>query len=135
MMFQRNKHFKPKNKKYFDHIQSEVIKNAFMKFQKHPQNKDYQEVNLGETVVDFLAQRAYKKDCKDIPEEQYEFEEVFTQKRDFRNDPSRFATNIATDSLKHGNDGEYNKLGWDWARKNNKMDPTPLEILIGIKNQ
>ena len=65
---------------------------------------------------------------------------MFTQTREFRNDSSRFAANIATESLKHGNDGEFNKLGNDWRKKKNgdywnAKYSTPLEILEGLKKQ
>lgn len=74
----------------------------------------------------------------DNADERYEFAEESSQKREFRSDPSRFAVNIATESLKHGNDGEYNKLGNDWKEKYNKQwwdFPSINDILSGIKKQ
>lgn len=62
----------------------------------------------------------------------YYFKEVLTQKRDFRSDTSRNTVNIATESLKHGNDGQENKLGGDWYAKNDKL-PTVNQILKGLK--
>ena len=73
-------------------------------------------------------------------EERYEFAEELSQKREFRTDPSRFAANIATESLKHGNKGEYNKLGYDWIDKIYEKEgegrwPSINEIVSGIKKQ
>ena len=68
-------------------------------------------------------------------EEQFEFKEVSTQTRDFRSDQSRNTINIATESLKHGNKGVYNKLGSDWKKKNNNRYPTLNEIITGFKEQ
>ena len=66
---------------------------------------------------------------------------MWTQKRDFRSDTSRFAVNFATESLLHGNDGEFNKLGYDWAKKycgDEDPDwfyPSVYQILSGLKAQ
>ena len=42
--------------------------------------------------------------------EYFEFAEGSTQERE-RSDPSRFIDNIAAESLKHGNNGQFKNLG------------------------
>ena len=66
-------------------------------------------------------------------EEHFEFAEGSTQERE-RSDPSRFINNIAAESLKHGNDGQFNKLGMDWFKKYGKL-PTLTQILLGLKEE
>jgi len=65
--------------------------------------------------------------------EYFDFAEGSTQERE-RSDPSRFIDNIAAESLKHGNNGEYNKLGRDWLDKYGKY-PTLTQILLGLKEE
>ena len=68
-------------------------------------------------------------------EEHFEFAEATSHERE-RSDPSRFITNITDQSLKQGNDGEYNnKLGVDWANKYKQYYPSLTQILSGLKEQ
>ena len=69
---------------------------------------------MGFYTIDLKTNVVFQTTNPDNADERYEFAEESSQKREFRSDPSRFATNIATSSLKHGNDGERNKLGKDW---------------------
>ena len=64
--------------------------------------------------------------------EYFECAEGSTQERE-RSDPSRFIDNIAAESLKHGNNGDYNKLGMDWFDKYGW--PTLTKILLGLKEE
>ena len=67
-------------------------------------------------------------------EQRYIFAEESSQRREFRNERSRFTDNIAIESVKQGNDGNVvNKLGFDWYyKKNNEKDPTLNQIRLGI---
>ena len=67
-------------------------------------------------------------------EEQFEFAEATPHERE-RSDPSRFLTNIADETLKQENKGEWNKLGRDWSKKNNYNYPSLAQILLGLKEQ
>ena len=90
---------------------------------------------MAEVGIDFKDMAVFLTKIPDNSDERYEFAEEKSQKRDFRSDPSRFAVNIATESLKHGNDGEPNKLGYDWWKKTGKSYPSINEIKDGIKKQ
>ena len=105
-----------------------------------------QHVKLGFYTIDLKLQFVYQTNDPANTEEQFEFEEVWTQKRDFRSDTSRFAVNFATESLLHGNKGVACKLGYDWAKKycgikdpswNDYRDffPSVNQILSGLKAQ
>ena len=51
-------------------------------------------------------------------EEQFDIERGSTHHRDGRSDPAiKFATNIASESIKTGNRGVPNKLARDWQKK------------------
>ena len=89
-------------------------------FEKNPDDNKNRTVKLDHRSIDFKDKVVYLTLDPANSEKRYEFAEELSQIRDFRTDPSRFAVNIATESLKHGNNGEFNKLGVDWAKKNVK---------------
>ena len=113
MMFKRNKKNHPKNKRYFNHIQSRRIKKKLDLFKKDPNNPKNSQINIGFYTIDLNNKKVYQTTDPANEEEHFEFAEGSTQERE-RSDPSRFIKNIAAESLKHGNDGQFNKLGEDW---------------------
>lgn len=124
VVYKKNKNNKQKNKTFIDHIESMQIKQAKKEFEKNPEDEATRYIELFEFKIDLKDKRAYL--LSDIDQENsqdsnpYYFEEIPAHERE-RSDPSRFIQNIVTEeSLKHGNDGEYNKVGNDWARKNNR---------------
>ena len=104
-------------------------------FEKKPDDYKNRIVKLDHRSIDFKDKVVYLTRDPANADERYEFAEELSQQRDFRTDPSRFAVNIATESLKHGNKGVQNKLGNDWYNKNNNKNPTINEIREGIKKQ
>ena len=134
MMFKRNKKNQPKNKKYFDHIQSRRIKKKLDLFKKDPNDPKNCHISLGFHTIDLTNKKVFQTTDSANEEEQFEFAEGSTQERE-RSDPSRFIDNIATESLKHGNNGELNKLGIDWWKKNGYKFPTLTQILLGLKEE
>ena len=59
--------------------------------------------------------KAYLHKDKDDESKHIDVERGATQKRDTRSDPAiKFASNIAAESLKEGNDGRYLWLGLKW---------------------
>ena len=59
--------------------------------------------------------KAYLHKDKDDESKHIDVERGATQKRDTRSDPSiKFAGNIASESLKEGNDGRYEWLAAKW---------------------
>ena len=133
MMFKRNKKNQPKNKKYFDHIQSRRIKKKLEMFKKDPNDVKNSHINLGFHTIDLNNKKVYQATDPANEEEHFEFAEGTTQERE-RSDPSRFINNIAAESLKHGNDGQFNKLGEDWFKKYGGY-PTLTQILFGLKEE
>ena len=131
-MHQLNKHNKPKNRRYFSHLESRAIKEAMDDYQKNPDDVTLRNFSLGFYSIDFELKRIYETDEPDNTEGQFLLEEVASQKRDFRCDNSRNAANIA-EPLKEGNDGVYNKLGEDWWKKNDCKMPTVNQIITGLK--
>jgi len=103
-MQQRNKKNKPKNRRYFNHIESRAIKEQLKIFQENPNKTEYRNFSLGFYSIDFQENRVYQTEDPDNLEELYELEEVLSKKRDFRCDNSRNAANIA-EPLKVGNKG------------------------------
>ena len=89
-------------------------------FEKNPDDYKNRIVKLDHRSIDFKDKVVYLTRDPANAEERYEFAEELSQQRDFRIDSSRFVVNIATESLKHGNDGELCKLGVDWRKKNNE---------------
>ena len=89
--------------------------------EKDPDENKYRQVKLDHRTIDFKDKAIYLTNDPANTDERYEFSEEKSQKREFRSDPSRFAANIATESLKHGNNGERNKLGKDWFNKNQRV--------------
>ena len=105
-------------------------------FEKNPDNYKNLTVKLNYRSIDFKDKAVFLSTHLDNVDERYEFAEESSQKCDFRSDSSRFATNIATESLKHGNNGERNKLGMDWYnKKNGKKKQTLNQIGEGMKKQ
>ena len=115
-MFQRNKKGHAKNKTYFDHLQSRRIKKKLDKFAKNPDDVTSILVNLGYYSIDLKTNKVFQTADPANKDEHFEFAEATAHERQ-RSDPSRFTKNIATESLKHGNKDEFNKLGEDWAKK------------------
>ena len=74
-------------------------------YEKDPNSYEHRQVMLDHRTIDFKDKAVFLSTQPDNIDERYEFAEESSQKRDFRSDPSRFATNIATESLKHGNNG------------------------------
>ena len=70
-------------------------------------------MNLGKYSIDIKAQAVYLTQDPANKEERYDFKEELTQKRDFRNDPSRFQSNITGESLER-NEADFNFLGECW---------------------
>ena len=116
LMYQRNKKSHAKNKIYFDHLQSRRIKKKMEKFVKNPDDVTNCLVNLGFYSIDLKTKKVFQTTDPANQDEHFEFAEATAHERE-RSDPSRFTKNIATDSLKHGNKGEFNKLGEDWTNK------------------
>ena len=135
--FQRNKKNKPKNKQYFDHLQSRRIKKKLDLFKKNPDDVTNCQVNLGFYSIDFKTKKVYQTGDPANSEEHFEFAEATAHERE-RSDPSRFITNITDQSLKQGNDGgRENKLGSDWGKKYKTKTgfPSLNQILSGLKEQ
>mgnify|MGYP000067639644 CR=1 FL=1 len=103
-------------------------------FKQNPDDVKNSQANLGFYTVDFKTKKVYQTTDPANKEEHYEFAEATSHERE-RSDPSRFATNIADQALKQGNDGEYNKLGEDWFKKNGEKYPSLNQILSGLKEQ
>ena len=62
----------------------------------------------GQYTVDIKEMKAWLTKDPTNEAEHFDVERGATQKRDTRSDPAiKFATNIATESLKEGNDGRY----------------------------
>ena len=110
MMFKRNKKNQPKNKRFFDHIQSRRFKKKLDLFKKDPNDPKNSHISLGFHTIDLHNEKVFQSTDPANEEEHFEFAEGTTQERE-RSDPSRFIDNIAAESLKHGNNGELNKLG------------------------
>ena len=109
-------------------------------FKQNPDDVTSSLVNLGFYTIDFKTKKVYQTADPANKEEQYEFAEATSHERE-RSDPSRFITNITDQSLKQGNDGEENKLGYDWAKKYcgkthwSNFYPSLTQILSGLKEQ
>ena len=89
-------------------------------YEKDPDDQKHRQVKLVHRSIEFKDNVVYLTNDPGNADERYEFAEEKSQIRQFRSDdPSRFAVNIATESLKHGNNGVRNKLGEDWWNKNN----------------
>ena len=105
-------------------------------YEKDPDDQKLQQIKLDHRSIDFKDNVLYLTSDPGNADERYEFAEEKSQIRQFRSDdPSRFAVNIATESLKHGNNGEKNKLGMDWVKKTRKYRPSINDIKEGIKKQ
>jgi hypothetical protein len=134
IMFKRNKHNQPKSKSYFDHIQSRRITKKLDLFKKDPNDLKNSHVSLRFYTIDFVNKKVYQTTDPANEEEQFEFAEGTAQERE-RSDPSRFIVNIAAESLKHGNNGEFNKLGRDWFDKYGRPTLKLTQILLGLKEE
>ena len=120
-MFQRNKKNKPKNKKYFDHIDARTIKMRIEDINDNGNNYSKNILKLGFYTIDFHENFIFQDLNPTNSDEHYEFGEESSSRREYRSDQSRFTTNIAKASLKTGNDGTiWCKLGEDWWEKNNE---------------
>ena len=62
---------------------------------------------MGFYTIDLKLEIVFQTTDPANSEERYEFAEESSQRREFRNDRSRFTTNIAVESRKQGNDGQY----------------------------
>ena len=82
-------------------------------FKKKPDNAKNSHANLGFYTIDFKLKVVYQTSDPANIREYYKFAEGPTKERE-RSYPSRLINNIAEESLKHGNKGEFNKLGMDW---------------------
>ena len=103
-------------------------------FKQNPDDVRNSFANLGFYTIDFKSKIVYQTIDPANKEEQFEFAEATAHERE-RSDPSRFIDNIAAESLKKGNDGEYNKLGKDFYKKNGYKFPSLSQILSGLKEQ
>ena len=59
MMFKRNKKNQPKNKRYFDHIQSRRIKKKLDMFKKDPNDHKNSHINLGFHTIDLINKKVF----------------------------------------------------------------------------
>jgi len=107
-------------------------------FKQNPDDVINSQVNLGFYTIDFNNNKVYQTADPANSEEHYEFAEATAHERE-RSDPSRFFTNIADQALKQGNDGQWNKLGSDWANKHQDLKdvdgyvyPSLTQILTGL---
>ena len=131
-MFKRDSDGQPLDKQYFDHIDAKRIQMVIEQFEKNPADKETQKVNLGKYSVEFKSSKVFLTLDPTNEDETFEFSEDTSQKRQFRCDTSKFASNIATASLKHGNNGQRNKIGEDWFASNYKVNPTLNQIIEGL---
>ena len=75
-MHQLNKNNKPKNRRYFSHLESRAIKEAMELYQKDPDDVENQNFSLGFFTIDFQLKRIFETLDPANTEEHYEFEEV-----------------------------------------------------------
>ena len=80
-----------------------------------PGDDEYRKAVTGKYTVDVKSMRTYLTIDPKNEAEHFDVERGATQHRDTRSDPAvRFATNIASESLKEGNVGRVNMLGTEW---------------------
>ena len=117
-----------------------VIENKFQKVSGLPGDDENRLAVTGLYTVDVVAMRAWlTKDPKNEAEH-YDVERGTLHQRDTRSDPAiKFATNIAAESLKEGNDGQFRWLSTKWQdkyeTKENKGFPSLNQIFDGIKKE
>ena len=96
----------------------ERIRQKFIKSADKNEQENYRFVNLGKYTVNVESLSGYETIHKE--DEKYHFKVVREeiQNRSGRSDPhSRFATNIAEESVKEGNVGYANMIGTEWQLK------------------
>jgi len=106
---------------------------GILKYQNNPDTSTNL-LNLGRKTVDIKSNEVFLTSNPDDEDQHFEFVHIASQERRIRTDQSRFTINIATESLTHGNDGEFNKLGEDWRKKYKKF-PTINLIKAGFKKE
>ena len=61
-MHQLNKNNQPKNRRYFNHLESRAIKEAMEDYLKNPDDVTTQNFSLGFFTIDFQLKRVYQTD-------------------------------------------------------------------------
>ena len=75
-MHQLNKKNQPKNRKYFNHLESRAIKEQMELFQLNQDDAKNRHFTIGFYTIDFQLKRIYQTEDPANLEEQYVFEEV-----------------------------------------------------------
>ena len=116
MMFKRNKKNQPKNKRYFDHIQSRRIKKKLDLFKKDPNDAKNSQINLGFHTIDLNNNKVNQTTDPANSEEHFEFAEGTTQERE-RSDPPGSSTILPLSHLSMAIMVNLINLGWIGLRK------------------